>query len=121
MGMRECTKCHQLKDDSEFYVAVKRHQKDITKIYSKECKDCICKDIDINNYDTYDKYLKELDLPYFEDDWNKYKERHPTAKGTFGRYKSLMNLCSFSFFHYKDNQYIKELQELKEKFKNIGQ
>ena len=38
-----------------------------TKIYSKECKDCICKDIDINDYNTYDKYLKELDLPYFED------------------------------------------------------
>ena len=112
--MRECIKCHQLKDDNEFYDAFKWHQIN-TKIYSKECKDCICKDIDINDYNTYDKYLKELDLPYFEDQWNKYKERYPTAKGTFGRYNSLMKLCSFSTFHYKDNQYIKELQELKEK------
>ena len=96
-----CSICNQEKDIKEFYVAFKWHQGN-KKIYSKECKDCICNSIDINNYNTYDKYLKELDLPYIKEIWNIYKKNYPTAKGTFGRYNSRMKLCSFSTYHYGD-------------------
>lgn len=115
--MRECIICHQLKDDDDFYIAYKKWHQENNKIISKECKDCIHNSININDYNTYDKYLKELDLPYFEENWNKIKKRYPTAtaKGIFSRYNALMQLCSFSTFHYKDNEWIKKQTEEKNK------
>jgi hypothetical protein len=114
--MRECIICHQLKDDNEFYHSIrcKSHMPRITypEIISKECKDCMCNDIDVYDYNTYDKYLKELDLPYFEEEWNALIKRYyvDSAKAIMGRYNSKMKLCSFSCYRYEDNEHIKELE-----------
>jgi hypothetical protein len=57
----------------------------------------MCNDIDVYDYNTYDKYLKELDLPYFEEEWNRLIERYykGSVRPVFGRYQSRMKLSSF--------------------------
>lgn len=102
-----CKCCGIDKDLKEFYIAYKQNKKE-NKLYSQECKKCIANSIDVNDYNTYDKYLKELDLPYFKELWDILKNHYKTPEAVFTKYNSRMRLYSFQDYHYKDNEELKK-------------
>ena len=72
--------------------------------YFKKTKQEISKSIDNNNPNTFLPYLKDMDYPYIEKEWNS-KIRYYGEKDSsiFGRYIATMRLCSYRKFTYKDS------------------
>lgn len=93
-----CPQCKQEKDISNFY---KGRENKISVL----CKTCILSNIDNDNLNTFLKYLQELDIPFIEQEWNRYKENH---KIVFSRYISLMRLPVYKNFKYSDSKFLNE-------------
>jgi hypothetical protein len=64
--IRECTICHQLKDEKEFY-----QRKDKNTITSA-CIDCIYNDTIADDHTVMLRWCKELDIPFSYDQFHKY-------------------------------------------------
>jgi len=68
----------------------------------------------VDNWDpsTYTWILKEIDVPYVPDEWNKLLSRYGKDKrkltGTtiIGRYLSIMKLNQYKDFRWKDTDFI---------------
>jgi hypothetical protein len=63
--------------------------------------------VDENNPDTFIPLLKMGDYPYIKFCWDNLKEHLPN-RNTFGRYISLMNLCHWKNYRFRDSIYSDE-------------
>lgn len=63
--------------------------------------------VDENNPDTFIPLLKMGDYPYIKFCWDNLKEHLPNSN-TFGRYISLMNLCHWKNYRFRDSIYSDE-------------
>lgn len=81
--------------------------------YLKETKQEILKKIDYNKSETFLPYLKAMDYPYIENEWN-FKVKHYGEKdgNVFGRYIATMRLCAYRRFTYKDSSLFKREEEI---------
>lgn len=81
--------------------------------YCKYTREEIYSLIDNLNPDTFLPFLKEMDYPYIEDEWNrtlKVAQERGMDK-VFGRYIAKMRLCSFRNFTYNDSERLNEKEE----------
>ena len=94
----------------------------------KLCKKCITAHVDNWNPDTYLWILKELDVPYIPDEWNKtlqtYGKDPKKVTGTtiLGRYLSKMRMVQFNKWRWADTEYLQELanKKIEETMKRQG-
>lgn len=88
-----------------------RNNNDYTKYTKEEIRD----KVDPFRPETFIPFLKDMNYPYFEDEWgNTLSKSYKSVGGTrtvIGRYISKMRLCGYKNFTFKDSQYHKELQE----------
>ena len=78
-----------------------------------ECKKCITRHVDNWNPETFTWILKEIDVPYIEDEWNTLVERYcqdrtkVTGMTVLGRYLSKMKLKQYRDYGWDDTEKIK--------------
>ena len=82
--------------------------------YTKYTKQEIYELIDVTKPDTFIPFLKEMDYPYFKQEWGKTLAHRALytlvpLSSTFGAYISKMRLSSFKNFTFKDSKYHKDL------------
>ena len=73
----------------------------------------------VDNWDpnTYLWILQECDVPYIPDEWNRLMERYAkdaskvTGSTILGRYLSKMKLKQYKDYRWKDNEFLKQLNE----------
>lgn len=79
------------------------------KEYTQYTKEEIWKMIDVYKPQSFMFILEALDIPYWEEAWNRYRgtyiENHPSENPSkvIGKYISYMKLCSFKQFGFKDS------------------
>lgn len=73
--------------------------------YTKMTKDEIAQKIDPTKLSTFIPILKDMNYPIMLDIWFNYYLRHPTSKGTIGRYISYMRLKGIKSFDYNSSQF----------------
>ena len=79
------------------------------------CKNCLTMHVDNWNPDTYLWILKEIDVPYIPDEWNKLLANYGkdpsklTGKTIVGRYLSKMKLKQYRDFRWKDTEFLQEM------------
>lgn len=88
-----------------------RNNNDYTKYTKAEIRD----KVDPFKPETFIPILKDMDYPYFENEWGdtlskSYKGVGGT-KTVFGRYIEKMRLNDYKYFTFEDSQYHKKLQE----------
>ena len=115
-----CEKCHRTMNGNQFYSSY-----DLNK-YPNDgkfpiCKKCMTMHVDNWKPETYLWILKEADVPYVPDEWNKLMEsyaRDPskvTGVTIIGRYLSKMRLAQFKKYRWKDTEFLQELSNAKMK------
>ena len=93
-----------------------------------QCKSCITMHVDNWNPETYVWILKECDVPYIPDEWNKLMQTYAQDKrkvsGTtiLGRYISKMKLKQWKDYRWKDTEFLQELtnKRIEETMKRSG-
>ena len=87
--------------------------------YLKRTKQEILESINNNDPNTFLPYLKDMDYPYIENEWN-FKVKHYGEKdgNVFGRYIATMRLCAYRKFTYKDSFLFKREEEINFDFNN---
>ena len=81
------------------------------------CKKCLTMHIDNWKPETYLPILKEVDVPYIPDEWNKLlasygRDRSKvTGMTIFGRYLAKMRLNQYNIYRWKDTEFIQELKD----------
>ena len=117
-SMRYCSKCRKTLALTNFYT-----YKDGTKM--ELCKACLT--MHVNNFEpeTFLWILKDLDLPYVEEEWNVLRDRayqkdpyKMNGMSVIGRYISKMKLKQWKDYGWADTEKIKE--ERVEKAKLYG-
>lgn len=73
--------------------------------YTKMTKDEIAQKIDPTKLSTFIPILKDMNYPIMLDIWFNYYFRHPTSRGTVGRYISYMRLLGIKPFDYNSSQF----------------
>ena len=97
-----CEKCNKTMENDQFYQSNNLEKYPNGKL--KQCKDCITKNIDINNPETYLWILQECDVPYDPCIWKKMTNRSNfQKKPTLGKYLSFMRLGSYMRFRWEDS------------------
>lgn len=107
-----CKTCNRTMDEGQFYLS-KRLDKYPQNGKLPECKKCITRHV--NNWDpkTFTWILKEIDVPYIEEEWNTLVERYcqdrskVTGMTVLGRYLSKMKLKQFRDYGWDDTEKIK--------------
>lgn len=111
-----CEKCHKTLKRGEFY------QSNNLEKYPDGgtipiCKKCLTMHVDNWNPETFTPILKEVDVPYIPEEWNKLLEsygqdkRKVTGMTILGRYLSKMKLKQFKDYRWKDTAFLQELAE----------
>lgn len=111
-----CQKCHKTLKRGEFY------QSNNLEKYPDGgtipiCKKCLTMHVDNWNPETFTPILKEVDVPYIPEEWNKLLEsygkdkRKVTGMTILGRYLSKMKLKQFKDYRWKDTEFLQELAE----------
>ena len=93
-----------------------------------QCKKCITMHVDNWNPDTYMWILKECDVPYIPDEWNKlmntYAKDKSKVSGTtiIGRYLSKMKLKQWKQFRWNDTEFLQDManKRIEETMKRSG-
>ena len=111
-----CEKCHKTLKRSEFY-----QSNNLDKYPDGGtipiCKKCLTMHVDNWNPETFTPILKEVDVPYIPEEWNKLLEtygkdrRKVTGMTILGRYLSKMKLKQFKDYRWKDTEFLQELAE----------
>ena len=122
-----CEKCHKTLKRGEFY------QSNNLEKYPDYgtipiCKKCLT--MHVNNWDpdTFTPILKEVDVPYIPEEWNKLlasygkDPRKVTGMTILGRYLSKMKLRQWNDFRWKDTEFLAQLaeKELRETLERQG-
>lgn len=112
-----CERCRKAMLRKEFY------QSNNTEKYPNGfmplCKKCLCAHVDVADPDTFTPVLQELDVPYVPKEWQAsiarqhQNGRSLTPVSIMGRYLSKMKLNQWKEYRWKDNDFIKEQEELK--------
>lgn len=97
----QCKKCGAIRDKFSFYKYKNSNERFLI------CKDCLMSQLDIYNKDTFLWILKELDIPFIEEEWNRIVERH-NDKSVLGRYIAKMKLRGFQGYSWLDSEKINE-------------
>ena len=92
------------------------------------CKRCMTMHVDNWNPDTYMWILKEADVPYIPEEWNKlmasYAKDKSKVTGTtiVGRYLGKMKLNQYRKYRWEDTEYLQELanKKIEETMKRQG-
>ena len=104
-----CEKCGKVMNINQFYKS-----KNVDK-YPPDgrmniCKSCLTLHVDNWDPDTFKWILKEIDVPYVKDEWdkilNKYLDDPSKLTGVtiLGRYLSTMKLKQWNKFNYEDSE-----------------
>lgn len=119
-------------DDTNFYTS-KNLEKYPKNGKMDQCKKCLT--MHVNNWEpsTYLWILKDVDVPYVEEEWNVFLEKYckdpkkVTGMTVLGRYLSKMKLKQWKDFNWEDTQAIREdidkrkgLQKTQEDYANSG-
>ena len=114
---RFCEKCKRVLKLERFYQCY-----DLEKNpdgYLNTCKDCLTMHVDNFDPRTFTWILQEIDVPYIPDEWNQLLARYGrdrsklTGTTILGRYLAKMKLKQFKDFHWKDNDFLRELNNSK--------
>ena len=122
-----CEKCHKTLKRGEFYQSNNLEKyPDFGTI--PICKKCLT--MHVNNWDpdTFTPILKEVDVPYIPEEWNKLlasygkDPRKVTGMTILGRYLSKMKLRQWNDFRWKDTEFLAQLaeKELRETLERQG-
>ena len=112
-----CKKCNRTMAAEQFYGSNNKEKYPEGKLDT--CKKCLT--MHVNNWDpeTYVWILKECDVPYVPDEWNKLLEtygRNPekmTGMTILGKYLSKMKLKQFKDYRYEHTDFLQELANSK--------
>ena len=113
-----CKNCNRTMAEEQFYTS-NNIEKYPPEGKMPECKKCLTRHVDNYNPDTYLWILQEIDVPYIPDQWNqlmlKYAKDRSKLTGTtiLGRYLAKMKLNQWKEFRWKDNDHLRELENLK--------
>lgn len=114
---RFCEKCKRILKLERFYQCY-----DLEKNpdgYLNICKECLTMHVDNFDPKTFTWILQEIDVPYIPDEWNQLLGRYGrdrsklTGTTILGRYLAKMKLKQFKDFHWKDNDFLRELNNAK--------
>jgi len=121
-----CEKCNKTMNKVDFY-----NTNDLVKYPNgklNQCKKCITMHVDNWDPNTYLWILKECDVPYIPEEWNKliavYQKdgKILTSLSILGRYLSKMQLKQYKDYRWKDTEFLQELanNKIKETMKRQG-
>lgn len=79
------------------------------KNYLHICKDCVQKKINNFNPVTYLPLLKNLNVPFIADEWNRLINRYGFSGSIFPRYLSRMSLRGFRGYTWDDTGFLNNL------------
>lgn len=121
-----CEKCNKTMDGKQFYASNNLEKYPEGKL--PQCKQCITMHVDNWDPETYVWILKECDVPYIPDEWNKlmrtYAKEKKKVTGTtiLGRYLSKMKLKQWRDYRWKDTEFLQELanKNIEETMKRSG-
>lgn len=121
-----CEKCNKTMDGKQFYGSNNLEKYPEGKL--PQCKQCITMHVDNWDPETYVWILKECDVPYIPDEWNKlmrsYAKDKKKVTGTtiLGRYLSKMKLKQWRDYRWKDTEFLQELanKNIEETMKRSG-
>ena len=108
MGQLYCSKCGRMLDQKEFYKS-KNKEKYPPDGYLNECKKCITMHIDNWDPETYKWILKEIDVPYVKEEWDKILEQYVdtpdkiTSLTILGKYLAKMRIIQYKDKGYADS------------------
>ena len=113
-----CEKCGRTMDENQFYTSynLEKYPND-GKL--NMCKKCLTMHVDNWDPDTFIPILKEIDVPYIKDEWDKMLEKYGkdpsklTGMTILGRYLSKMKLKQWSQYRWKDTERLAEEAEQK--------
>ena len=91
----------------------KYYRKRDNNFYLDKTKEEILSEIDYDNPETFLPYLKILDYPYLEYEWNYRLQfgREHNLNNIFGRYIALMRLRGYRGFSYQDSDRLNDLRK----------
>lgn len=122
-----CKKCGRTLSGDNFYTSNNLEKyPDDGKL--DQCKKCITMHVDNWNPDTYLWILKEIDVPYIPDEWNKTLQSYAkdnkkiTGMTILGRYLSKMKMVQYNKWRWEDTEYLQELanKKIEETMKRQG-
>lgn len=121
-----CEKCKKTMSGDNFYGTNNLEKYPEGKF--NICKKCMTMHVDNWNPDTYMWILKEADVPYIPEEWNKlmvsYAKDKSKVTGTtiVGRYLGKMKLNQFKKYRWNDTEYLQELanKKIEETMKRQG-
>ena len=121
-----CEKCNRTMDAKQFYGSNNLEKYPEGKL--PQCKQCITMHVDNWDPSTYVWILKECDVPYIPDEWNKlmqsYAKDRKKVTGTtiLGRYLSKMKLKQWREYRWKDTEFLQEMtnKRIEETMKRSG-
>lgn len=121
-----CEKCNKTMSADNFYGTNNLEKYPEGKFHM--CKRCMTMHIDNWNPDSYMWILKEADVPYIPEEWNKlmvsYAKDKSKVTGTtiIGRYLGKMKLNQFKKYRWSDTKYLQELanKKIEETMKRQG-
>lgn len=111
-----CEKCGRMLGETEFY-ASNNLEKYPNNGKMNLCKKCMTMHVDNLDPSTYLWILKEADVPYIPEEWNKILLTYATDKkkvtGTtvIGRYLAKMKLKQFRAYRWADTEALQEIAE----------
>ena len=111
-----CDKCHKTMTADSFYISNNKEKYKNDGVLN-QCKKCITMHVDNWDPNTYLWILQECDVPYIPDEWNRLMERYAkdaskvTGSTILGRYLSKMKLKQYKDYRWKDNEFLKQLNE----------
>ena len=125
--MYYCEKCNRTMGPEQFYTS-NNTEKYPNDGKLSQCKKCITMHVDNWNPETYVWILKECDVPYIPDEWNKlmntYARDRSKVSGTtiLGRYLSKMKLKQHKDYRWKDTEFLQEMsnKKIEETMKRSG-
>ena len=107
-----CKTCNRTMDETQFYLS-KRVDKYPPNGKMPECKKCLTRHVDNWDPETFLWILKEIDVPYIEDEWTTLVERYcqdrskVTGTTVLGRYLSKMKLKQYRDYSWDDTEKLK--------------
>ena len=113
-----CEKCNRTMAAEQFYTSnnLEKYPND-GKL--NQCKKCITMHVDNWNADTYLWILKEVDVPYVPEEWNKLlatygKDRSKlTGVSILGRYLSKMKLKQYKDYRWEHTEHLQSIANKK--------
>lgn len=110
-----CEKCGLTKDDKEFYTSNNLEKYPTGRM--NQCKKCMTMHVDNWDPETYKWIIKEADVPYIPDEWNKVLAKWGadptklTGMTIIGKYFSKMKLKQYKNDRWADSERLQQERE----------